>query len=78
MSGIEGAHRSLAEWERVGARSHVTGLGLEGLNAKLVGDRLSRRIDPEEAAAIVAQLVEHGKLAARVDPMAYQSMGRVE
>jgi len=78
LSGIEEAHRSLAEWERVGARSHVTGLGLEGLNAKLVGDRLSRRIDPEEAAAIVAQLVEHGKLAARVDPMAYQSMGRVE
>jgi len=72
LSGIEEAHRSLAEWERVGARSHVTGLGLEGLNAKPLEDRLSRRIGPKEAAAMVAQLVEHGKLAARVDPVAYR------
>ena len=50
---------------RVGAHSHVKGLGLEGLRAKPVGDGLVGQIEAREAAGIIVRMIKEGKMAGR-------------
>ncbi len=56
---------SLKEWERVAAHSHIKGLGLDGLKAKLEGDGMVGQVKAREAAGIVVKLVKEGKFAGR-------------
>ncbi|HDJ96607.1 MAG TPA: hypothetical protein ENG45_00865, partial [Candidatus Aenigmarchaeota archaeon] len=56
---------SLREWERVAAHSHITGLGLDGLKAKPVGDGMVGQCEAREAAGIIVRLVREGKFAGR-------------
>ncbi len=57
--------RELREWERIAAHSHITGLGLEGLKAKFVGDGFVGQCKAREAAGIVVRLIKSGKFAGR-------------
>jgi len=50
---------------RVGAHSHVKGLGLEGLKAKPVGDGLVGQVEAREAAGVVVRMIKEGKMAGR-------------
>jgi TBP-interacting protein len=50
---------------RVGAHSHIKGLGLEGLKAKPVGGGLVRQVEAREAAGIVVRMIREGKMAGR-------------
>ncbi len=50
---------------RVGAHSHVKGLGLEGLKARPVGDGLVGQTTAREAAGIVVRMIKEGKMAGR-------------
>ncbi|RLF98943.1 MAG: TATA box-binding protein, partial [Thaumarchaeota archaeon] len=50
---------------RIGAHSHVTGLGLDGLKAKPVGDGLVGQIEAREAAGIIVRMIKSGKMAGR-------------
>ena len=52
-------------FERVGSHSHITGLGLEGRKAKIVGDGLVGQTEAREAAGIVVDMVKKGKFAGR-------------
>ncbi|MCW1300990.1 MAG: RuvB-like helicase [Candidatus Nanoarchaeia archaeon] len=56
---------SLREWERIAAHSHITGLGLDGLRAKFVGDGMVGQIEAREACGIVVRLIKQGKFAGR-------------
>jgi len=55
----------LQRFVRVGAHSHVKGLGLEGLKAKMVADGLVGQIEAREAAGIVVRMIKEGKMAGR-------------
>jgi len=55
----------LKEWERIAAHSHITGLGLEGLKAKPIGDGFVGQIEAREAAGLVVRLIREGKFAGR-------------
>jgi len=50
---------------RVGAHSHVKGLGLDGLKARPVGDGLVGQIEAREAAGIIVRMIKEGKMAGR-------------
>lgn len=50
---------------RVGAHSHVKGLGLDGLKAKFMGDGLVGQTEAREAAGIVVKMIKEGKMAGR-------------
>ena len=50
---------------RIGAHSHVKGLGLEGLKARPVGDGLVGQIEAREAAGVVVRMIKEGKMAGR-------------
>ncbi|MEM1655329.1 MAG: RuvB-like helicase [Nitrososphaerota archaeon] len=50
---------------RVGAHSHVKGLGLEGLKAKFAGDGLVGQVEAREAAGIIVKMIKEGKMAGR-------------
>lgn len=50
---------------RVGAHSHVKGLGLEGLKAKFVGDGLVGQVEAREAAGVIVKMIKEGKMAGR-------------
>ncbi len=50
---------------RVGAHSHVKGLGLEGLKAKPVGDGLVGQVEAREAAGVIVKMIKEGKMAGR-------------
>ncbi len=55
----------LREWERIAAHSHITGLGLDGLKAKPIGDGFVGQIEAREAAGLVVRLIKEGKFAGR-------------
>jgi TBP-interacting protein len=57
--------RSLREWERVAAHSHIQGLGLEGLKAKPIAQGMVGQIEAREAAGLVVRLIKEGKFAGR-------------
>jgi len=50
---------------RVGAHSHIKGLGLEGLKAKSVGGGLVGQVEAREAAGIIVRMIREGKMAGR-------------
>lgn len=52
-------------FERVGAHSHIRGLGLREGKALQVADGLVGQLEAREAAGIVVQLVKEGKMAGR-------------
>lgn len=56
---------SRREFVRVGAHSHVKGLGLDGLKARPVGDGLVGQTEAREAAGIVVRMIREGKMAGR-------------
>ncbi|MEM2987208.1 MAG: RuvB-like helicase [Nitrososphaerota archaeon] len=67
MSSIDSSKSlvPLQRFVRVGAHSHVKGLGLEGLKAKMVADGLVGQIEAREAAGIVVKMIKEGKMAGR-------------
>ncbi len=56
---------SRAEWRRVGAHSHVKGLGLKGLKAEMIADGMVGQIEAREAAGIIVRMIREGKMAGR-------------
>ncbi|MEM1775647.1 MAG: RuvB-like domain-containing protein, partial [Nitrososphaerota archaeon] len=50
---------------RVGAHSHIKGLGLDGLKAKFIADGLVGQIEAREAAGIIVRMIKEGKMAGR-------------
>jgi len=50
---------------RIGAHSHIKGLGLEKGRAKKIGDGLVGQEKAREAAGIVVQMIREGKMAGR-------------
>ncbi len=58
--------REIARFERIGAHSHIRGLGLdEDLKAKPVADGLVGQTKAREAAGIIVRLIKAGKMAGR-------------
>lgn len=58
--------REVAKFERIGAHSHIRGLGLdENLKAKPVADGLVGQVRAREAAGVVVRLIKAGKMAGR-------------
>ena len=58
--------REIAKFERIGAHSHIRGLGLdENLKAKPVADGLVGQVKAREAAGVVVRLIKAGKMAGR-------------
>lgn len=55
----------VTRFERVGAHSHIKGLGLDGLKARMIGDGLVGQTEAREAAGIVVDMVKKGKFAGR-------------
>ena len=56
----------VAKFERIGAHSHIRGLGLdENLRAKEVADGLVGQKTAREAAGVIVQLIKSGKMAGR-------------
>ncbi len=58
--------REIAKFERIGAHSHIRGLGLdENLKAKPIADGLVGQVKAREAAGVVVRLIKAGKMAGR-------------
>lgn len=58
--------RELGRFERIGAHSHIRGLGLdENLRAKDVADGLVGQKKAREAAGVIVRLIKEGKMAGR-------------
>jgi len=56
----------VAKFERIGAHSHIRGLGLdENLRARDVADGLVGQKTAREAAGVIVQLIKSGKMAGR-------------
>lgn len=52
-------------FERIGAHSHIKGLGLRGLKAELVADGMVGQTEAREAAGIIVRMIKEGKMAGR-------------
>ena len=52
-------------FERVGAHSHIKGLGLDGLKALTVADGMVGQNEAREAAGLVVKMIKEGKMAGR-------------
>ncbi|MGY4706805.1 RuvB-like domain-containing protein [Candidatus Bipolaricaulota sp. J31] len=52
-------------FERIGAHSHIKGLGLDGLKARPVADGMVGQIEAREAAGIIVRMIKEGKMAGR-------------
>ncbi len=63
MAGIQEISKNI--FERVGAHSHIRGLGLEKGKAKFVGDGFVGQTEAREAAGIIVNMVKSGKMAGR-------------
>ena len=55
----------IGKFERVGAHSHIKGLGVRNGKALPVADGMVGQIEAREAAAIVVEMVKRGKMAGR-------------
>ena len=53
------------KFERIGAHSHIKGLGLEGLRARPVADGMVGQTEAREAAGIVVRMIKEGRMAGR-------------
>ncbi|RLG64700.1 TATA box-binding protein, partial [archaeon] len=54
-----------ARFRRVGAHSHIKGLGLKGLKALPVADGMVGQVKAREAAGIIVKMIKEGKMAGR-------------
>ncbi|NOX44538.1 MAG: AAA family ATPase, partial [Caldiserica bacterium] len=52
-------------FERIGAHSHIKGLGLKGLKALPVADGMVGQTEAREAAGIIVRMIKEGKMAGR-------------
>ncbi len=52
-------------FERIGAHSHIRGLGLDGLKALPVADGMVGQTEAREAAGIIVRMIKEGKMAGR-------------
>ncbi|MHA1596522.1 MAG: RuvB-like domain-containing protein, partial [Candidatus Asgardarchaeia archaeon] len=52
-------------FERIGAHSHIKGLGLEGLKAVRIRDGFVGQEEAREAAGVIVRMVKAGKMAGR-------------
>lgn len=52
-------------FERIGAHSHIKGLGLDGLKALPVADGMVGQTEAREAAGIIVRMIKEGKMAGR-------------
>ena len=52
-------------FERIGAHSHIKGLGLDGLKARPVADGMVGQTEAREAAGIIVRMIKEGKMAGR-------------
>lgn len=58
--------RDLTRVERVGAHSHIRGLGLDDtLEARMSSQGMVGQIQARRAAGVVVQMVKEGKIAGR-------------
>ncbi|MDW8050181.1 MAG: RuvB-like helicase [Nitrososphaerota archaeon] len=55
----------ISRFERVGAHSHIKGLGVRDGKALPVADGMVGQVEAREAAAIVVEMVKRGKMAGR-------------
>jgi len=55
----------IRRFERVGSHSHITGLGLEGLEPKPIADGMVGQTEARKAAGIVVNMVKEGRFAGR-------------
>ncbi|MEM0320611.1 MAG: RuvB-like domain-containing protein, partial [Candidatus Nezhaarchaeales archaeon] len=55
----------ISRFERVGAHSHIKGLGVRNGKALPVADGMVGQVEAREAAAIVVDMVKRGKMAGR-------------
>jgi len=55
----------IRRFERVGSHSHITGLGLEGLEPKPIADGMVGQMEARKAAGIVVNMVKEGRFAGR-------------
>ncbi|MCD6573684.1 MAG: RuvB-like helicase [Thermoplasmata archaeon] len=55
----------IRRFERVGSHSHITGLGLEGLEPKPIADGMVGQIEARKAAGIIVNMVKEGRFAGR-------------
>jgi TBP-interacting protein len=63
---MEDIREVVVKFERIGAHSHIRGLGLdENLRAKEVADGLVGQKKAREAAGVIVQLIKSGKMAGR-------------
>jgi TBP-interacting protein len=65
MEEVKEMPRTLREWERVAAHSHIVGLGLDGLKAKDIAGGMVGQKEAREAAGIIVDMVRKGKFAGR-------------
>ncbi len=57
---------AVKRWERVGAHTHIKGLGLDkNLKAKPIADGMVGQTRAREAAGLIVQMVKEGKLSGR-------------
>ncbi|MFQ5711646.1 MAG: RuvB-like domain-containing protein [Candidatus Geothermarchaeales archaeon] len=67
MSGIREVPTGPSRFERIGAHSHIKGLGLdENLNAVRVKDGMVGQMKAREAAGLIVQMIKEGKLSGRL------------
>jgi len=60
--------RDVTRIERIGAHSHIRGLGLDDvLEARLVSQGMVGQKDARRAAGVVVQMVREGKIAGSID-----------
>ncbi|RLG49939.1 MAG: TATA box-binding protein [Thermoproteota archaeon] len=52
-------------WRRIGAHSHIRGLGVDGIEPKPIADGMVGQIKARKAAAIVARMISRGVMAGR-------------
>ena len=55
----------LGRFERVGAHSHIKGLGVKDGKALPIADGMVGQVEAREAAAIIVEMVKRGKMAGR-------------
>lgn len=55
----------VTRWERVGAHSHIKGLGLKDGKALPIASGMVGQVEAREAAGIVVEMVKRGKMAGR-------------
>ena len=64
--GLNLGERDISKLERIGAHSHIQGLGLgDGLEARDVGQGLVGQVAARKAAGIIVKMISEGKIAGR-------------